>query len=75
MNREIHVRLREGLRVRFPWATRPASRLSDARPFARRTAPHPHSKPVAGNAAAAASRMQKSLAAILIAIYLHHAST
>ncbi|WP_230323482.1 hypothetical protein, partial [Salmonella enterica] len=26
MNREIHVRLREGLRVKFPWATRPPNR-------------------------------------------------
>lgn len=25
MNREIHVRLREGLRVKFPWATRPGT--------------------------------------------------
>lgn len=28
MNREIHVRLRESLRVRLPWATRPITRRS-----------------------------------------------
>jgi hypothetical protein len=35
MNREIHVRLRESLRVRFPWATRPGTWMgeNEACPF------------------------------------------
>ncbi len=37
MNREIHVRLREGLRVKFPWATRPGIRSRQGNVMKRKT--------------------------------------